>query len=68
MVVRPSETRQHYTTDGLHFTKAGAPLERPSTRLSLGPNIVSTPQSRRPTYRVYEYKYRVSQTLFPFFP
>jgi hypothetical protein len=64
MVARPSETRQHYTIDRLHFTKAGAPLERPSTRLSLGPNIVSTTQSRRPTPK---YKYEASQTHTPFF-
>jgi hypothetical protein len=64
MVARSSETRQHYTTDRLHFTKAGAPLERLSARLSLGPNIVSTTQSRRPTPK---YKYEASQTHSPFF-
>jgi hypothetical protein len=59
MVARPSETRQHYTIDRLHSTKAGAPLERPSTRLRLGLNIVSTIQSKRPTPK---YKYEASQT------
>jgi hypothetical protein len=59
MVARPSETRQHYTIDRLHSTKAGAPLERPPTRLGLGLNLVSTAQSRRPTLK---YKYEASQT------